>query len=135
MEKIIIKGNLGQDPDLRYTPGGDPVVNLSVAVSKGYMDSNNNWVSKTTWWRASAWGRAAESISKNFSKGRPILLEGEMNADENGNPRVFQRKDGSWGASYEMRIEKWYFCDSKNGNGNGNGASVNNAGVDIKDVW
>jgi single-strand DNA-binding protein len=131
MEKIIIMGNLGQDPDLRFTKNGDPVVNLSVAVNKGYMDKNNNWVKQTTWWRASAWGRTAESLAKSFSKGRKILLEGTVNADEKGNPRVFQRNDGSWGSSYELKIDKWHFCDSNNGSGNGNGnGAMNNANVD-----
>lgn len=92
-QKVIIVGNLGNDPEQRFTPKGDPVTSFSVAV---------NDRDETTWFRVSVWGAQAEPCKQYLAKGRPVLVEGRLNPDDNGNPRTFQRKDGTTGSSYEL---------------------------------
>ena len=107
-QKLILIGNLGNTPETRYTAKGDPVTSFSVATSRKYGETD-----ETTWFRVSVWGKQAESCSKYLSKGSKVLVEGRLRPDSNGNPTVFQRKDGSWGASYEVVAESVRFLDGK----------------------
>ncbi len=103
--RVILAGNLGRDPELRYTPSGQAVANLSVATNEKWKDKDGNNQERTVWWRISVWGNQAETCNQYLSKGRQVLVEGRMNCDDNGNPRTFQRKDGSWGATYEVTAQ------------------------------
>jgi len=97
-QKIIIIGNLGRDPEMRYTPDGKAVTSFSVATSRRYNDKE-----ETTWFRVSVWGKQAESCNQYLRKGSKVLVEGRLHPDANtGAPQVFQKKDGSWGSSYEI---------------------------------
>lgn len=107
-QKIIIIGNLGRDPEQRFTPDGKPVTNFSVATSRKYKDTE-----ETTWFRVSTWDKQAEACNQYLHKGSKVLVEGRLRPDESGNPTVFQRKDGSWGASYEVTAESVRFLDGK----------------------
>ena len=100
--RVILAGNLGRDPEMRYTPSGQPVANLSVATNEKWPDKDGNNQERTVWWRVSVWGNQAETCNQYLGKGRQVLIEGRMNCDDNGNPRTFQRKDGSCGATYEV---------------------------------
>jgi len=100
-QKLIIIGNLGKDPEMKYTTGGDPVTSFSVATS-GYKD-------ETTWWRVSVWGKQAESCNQYLHKGSKVLVEGRLKAE----PPVFQKKDGTWAASYEMTADNVRFLSGK----------------------
>jgi len=110
----IITGNLGNDPQMRYTPGGSPVTNFSVAVNKQYTNNAGDTVKKTVWYAVSAFGKLAEVCNQYLAKGRQVLVEGELIANETGNPRVYQRNDGAWAASYELKAQTVKFL-SKNG--------------------
>lgn len=102
--KIIIVGNLGRDPEMRYTPSGQAVTNLNVATSNRYTNSEGEQVDETTWFRVSVWGRQAEACNQYLKKGRQVLVEGRLNADKaTGGPRIWTRQDGTAGASYEVR--------------------------------
>lgn len=102
--KIILIGNLGRDPEMRYTADGTPVTNLNVATSEKWTGRDGQQQERTIWWRVSVWGRQAETVNQYLSKGRQVLVEGTMNPDqETGGPRVYTRNDGSPGASYEIR--------------------------------
>ena len=107
-QKLIIIGNLGKDPEMRYTAKGDPVTSFSVATSRKYGEKD-----ETAWFRVSVWGNQAESCSTYLHKGSKVLVEGRLRPDENGNPTTFQRKDGSWGASYEVVAETVKVLDNK----------------------
>ena len=107
-QKLIFIGNLGSNPDTRYTAKGDPVTSFSVATSRRYGETD-----ETTWFRVSVWGKQAESCSKYLTKGSKVLVEGRLRPDASGNPKAFQRKDGSWGASYEVVAETVKFLDNK----------------------
>ena len=110
--KIIIVGNLGRDPEMRYTPSGKPVTNLSVASNRRYTDSAGETVEETVWFRVSVWGKQAEASAQYLHKGRQVLIEGRLIADENGNPRIWNRQDGSPGASFEVNAQTVRFLGS-----------------------
>jgi single-strand DNA-binding protein len=101
-QKIVLVGNLGRDPEMRYTPGGHAVTNLSVATNRTYTDGSGEQVKETVWFRVSVWGKQAESCHQYLRKGRQVLVEGRMIGDENGNPRIWNRQDGSPAASFEV---------------------------------
>jgi single-strand DNA-binding protein len=103
-QKIVLVGNLGRDPEMRYTSDGTPVTNFSIATTEKWTGQDGQQQERTTWWRVSVWGRQAEPVNQYLSKGRQVLVEGRMNPDpETGGPRVYTRNDGSAGASYEVR--------------------------------
>ena len=107
-QKLILIGNLGKDPEMRYTPDGKAVTSFSVATSRKYGDKD-----ETTWFRVSVWGNQAESCNQYLKKGARVYVEGRFVSDENGNPKTFKRNDGSWSSSYEVRAETVQFLSSK----------------------
>ena len=103
---IIIVGNLGRDPEMRYTPNGNAVTTINVASNRTFNDASGQRQKVTTWFRVSVWGKQAESVNNFLKKGSQVLVEGELQPDkETGNPRTFTRNDGSTGASYEVRAQ------------------------------
>ncbi len=78
VNKVLIIGNLGKDPELRYTQGGKPVCNLSVATSSRVRDKAGEWIDVTQWHRVTVLGDSAEWVGKNLSKGRTVYLEGQL---------------------------------------------------------
>ena len=115
---IIIVGNLGRDPEMRYTPNGNAVTSLNVASNRVYSDSNGQKVKETTWFRVSVWGKQAENVNNYLQKGSMVLVEGELRPDrETGNPRTFTRNDGTTGASYEVNARTVRFLSAKGGSG------------------
>ncbi len=80
--KITIMGNLGKDPELRYTPQGDAVCNFSVAVSEKKRDKAGELQEITNWFRVTLWRKQAENASKYLTKGSPIYIEGRLSVDE-----------------------------------------------------
>lgn len=100
---IIIAGNVGREPEMRYTPTGQAVTTFSVAVNRMYSDSKGEKVKETIWFRITAWGKLAETCSQYVQKGNQVLIEGRLQPDpQSGGPRVFTRKDGTTAASYEI---------------------------------
>ena len=115
---IIIVGNLGRDPEMRYAPNGNAVTSLNVASNRTYTDSSGQRVKETTWFRVSVWGKQAENVNTYLQKGSSVLIEGELRPDkETGNPRTFTRSDGSTGASYEVTARVVRFLSPKGGGG------------------
>lgn len=102
-QKIILVGNLGRDPEMRYTQEGTPVTNFSMATNESWTDQSGQSQERTTWWRISAWRRLGEVCAEYLSKGRQVLVEGRMNPDpDTGGPRVWTGDDGVPRASYEL---------------------------------
>jgi single-strand DNA-binding protein len=125
-QKIIIAGNLGRDPEMRYTPDGKAVTSFSVATSRRYKDKN-----ETTWFRCTVWGNQAETASQYLHQGSKVLVEGRLTPDQtSGSPRVFQRKDGTYGASYEVTVDSFRFLSSK---GEDSGSTSDSDGEDNPD--
>ena len=102
---IIIAGNVGRDPEMRYTPGGQAVTSFSVATNDDYTDKAGTRVKRTIWFRVSTWGKLAETCSQYLKKGSKVLVEGRMQADSNGGPTIFTRKDGTSGSSFEVTAQ------------------------------
>ncbi|MCH7587086.1 MAG: single-stranded DNA-binding protein [Chloroflexi bacterium] len=112
-QKVILVGNLGRDPEMRYTPGGQAVTNLSVATNRRYTDSSGEQRDETVWFRVSVWGKQAEATNQYLSKGRQVLVEGRLIADENGNPKTFSRQDGTTGAAFEVSAQTVRFLGGR----------------------
>jgi len=111
---VILAGNLGRDPEMRYTPSGQAVTNFSVAVNDGYTNSQGERVDRTIWVRISTWGKLAEICNQYLAKGRKVLVEGRLVADPStGGPATFTRQDGSTGASFEVRALTVKFLSSR----------------------
>ncbi len=105
-QKLILVGNLGRDPEMRYTPDGTPVTNFSMAVNRKWTNSDGSQGEETTWFRVTAWRRLAEVCNEYLQKGSQVFVEGRLTPDrETGGPRVYQRNDGSYGASYEVTAQ------------------------------
>jgi single-strand DNA-binding protein len=102
MNQLQFIGNVGRDPEMRFTPSGQAVTNFSVAVSKKYTAKSGEKVSKTTWIRVSVWGNLAEICQQYVTKGMKVFVSGELTADDQGNPRIWQKSDGGYAASFEM---------------------------------
>ncbi len=126
---LIIVGNLGRDPEMRYTPSGQPVTSFSVASSRSYTNPSGEKVDETTWFRVTAWGKQAETCNQYLHKGSKVLVEGRLTPDKNGGPRVWTRQDGTPGASFEVTASTVRFLSSR-GEGGEAMADVGGPGED-----
>jgi single-strand DNA-binding protein len=128
---IIVVGNVGRDPEMRYTPNGQAVTSFSVATSRNYTNSAGQQVKETIWFRVSAWGKQAETCNTYLHKGSKVLVEGRLTADPaSGGPRVFTRQDGTTGSSFEISASMVRFLSSK-GEGEGAGAGGGEDGPEV----
>ena len=110
--KIILVGNLGRDPEMRYTPGGQAVCNLSVATNRTWSRDGEQQ-KETAWFRVTVWGRQAETVNQYLKKGRSVLVEGRLNPDENGNPRIWTSNDGQPRTSFEVTAQTIRFLGGR----------------------
>jgi single-strand DNA-binding protein len=119
-QKIVIAGNLGRDPEMRYTPSGQAVTSFSVAVNESYTNANGERIKKTIWFRVTAWGKQAEICNQYLKKGSQVLVDGRMTADPNtGGPKVWTKQDGGTGASFEVTASTVRFLSSRGEGGGG----------------
>ena len=88
MNKMLVIGNLGRDPEMRYTPSGQAVTNFSVATSYRYTTADGESREETEWFNVSVWGRQAESCNQYLSKGRKVYVEGRLKS------RTYETRDG-----------------------------------------
>ncbi len=114
-QKIIIVGNLGRDPEMRYMPDGTAVTNFSVATNRRWTDgATGEPRDETTWFRVTVWRKQAETANQYLSKGSKVLVEGRIKPDPNtGSPKLFTRQDGTVGASYEITADVVRFLSSR----------------------
>ncbi len=102
-QSITIIGRLGRDPEMRYLPSGDPVTSFSVATDRAWNDKNGQRQRETTWFRVTVFGKQAEVVNQYLSKGKMVLVEGRLRPDpKTGGPAIYQRQDGTVGASFEI---------------------------------
>src|SRR6266571_9476245 len=78
LNKCMIIGNLGRDPEMRYTPSGQPVTQFTVAVNRNYKNQAGEWQEETEWFRIVAWGPLAERTAEYLRKGRKVYVEGRL---------------------------------------------------------
>jgi single-strand DNA-binding protein len=90
LNRVMLIGNLGADPDLRVTPGGQAILKLRLATNESYMDRNNVRQERTEWHRVTVWGRRAEALGKILTKGDSLFVEGRLQTssyEKNGEKR------------------------------------------------
>src|SRR5512139_2691036 len=127
---IIIVGNVGKDPEMRYTPSGQAVTVFSVATHRQYTTGSGEQVKETIWFRITTWGKQAEICNQYVKKGSKVLVEGRLNPDQStGGPRIWNDQSGSPRASFEVTANTVRFLssrgemDSGGGGGMGSGES------------
>jgi single-strand DNA-binding protein len=91
LNKCMIIGNLGRDPEMRYTPSGQAVTQFSVATNRNYRDPQGEWQSETEWFRVVVWAERAERAAEQLRKGHKVYVEGRLQTrqweDQGGNKR------------------------------------------------
>ncbi|HEX2221554.1 MAG TPA: single-stranded DNA-binding protein [Candidatus Limnocylindria bacterium] len=100
LNKMMIIGNLGADPELRYTPSGKAVTNLRVAVNDRSRGPDGEWVEETMWIGVEVWEQQAERLAEQLRKGHKIYAEGQLRA------REFEGRDGQKRTSLELRFAR-----------------------------
>lgn len=107
-QQIILIGNLGSDPEMRYTPSGVAVASFSLAVNRSWTGADGERKDKSTWFRISVWNKQAETVTQYLSKGRQVMVVGEVEE-----ARVFTDRDGNPRASLEVKATSVKFLGQK----------------------
>ena len=113
VNKVILIGNLGRDPETRYTTGGDAICNLNIATSEQWKDKNGEKQEKTEWHRVVLFGRQAEIAGEYLKKGRSVYIEGRLQT------RKYTDKDGVEKYSTEIVGDRMQLLGSREGGGGG----------------
>ncbi|WP_322509182.1 single-stranded DNA-binding protein [Anaerolinea sp.] len=130
-QTLILIGNLGKEPEMRYTPSGQPVTTLSVATNRRYSGANGQPVKETAWFRVTVWGKQAETCNQFLHKGSKVLVEGRLTPDpETGGPRVWEN-NGKHGASYEVTASTVRFLSGREDGEEGDAAGVPDNDIDF----
>lgn len=103
LSKVILVGNLGSDPEMRYTPNGKAVTSFNVATNRRYTTSGGESKEETDWFRVSVWGKQAEQCNQFLSKGKQVYVEGRLHA------RSWEGQDGQTRTSLEVNAERVLF--------------------------
>jgi len=111
VNKVILIGNLGRDPELRYTKGGQAVANFSLATSDSFTNREGTREERTEWHRIVAWAKTAELCAKYLSKGRTVYIEGQLRT------RDWEDKDGNKRQTTEVHAQTVQFLGSPGGRG------------------
>jgi single-strand DNA-binding protein len=123
VNKVILIGNLGRDPELRYTPGGQPVANFSIATSESWNKKDGSGrEERTEWHRIVAWGRTAELCAQYLSKGRTVYIEGRLQT------REWENKEGQKQRTTEIVANTVQFIGGGRDAGASGGAPRGQAG-------
>lgn len=115
-QQITLIGNLGNDPESRFTPAGVPVASFSLAVNKRFTNANGETTDKSTWFRVTTWRKQAEIVGQYLHKGSKVMVVGEVEE-----ARAFTDRDGKNRASLEVTAQLVKFLD-------GNGKEVHAEG-------
>ena len=103
MHQTMLTGNLGKDPEMRYSPEGNAVVNFSVASSWQYTANSGEVVKETCWTRITVWGKRAEACNHYLRKGSKVLVIGRLKPDkETGGPKIWTGQDGTVRSNFEL---------------------------------
>ena len=117
INKAILIGNLGRDPELRYTQNGQAVVNFTLATSENWTDKSGQRVDRTEWHRIVAWGKTGELCAQYLSKGRTVYVEGRIQT------RDWEDKDGNKRQTTEINAQTVQFLGGPRGEGGGGNPS------------
>src|SRR5215471_9258843 len=114
VNKVILIGNLGADPELKYTPSSRPLCNLRIATTEVFKDKGGQRQERTEWHRVTVWGDQAENCSKYLSKGRSVYVEGKLQT------RSYE-KEGQKHWATDVVADRVVFLGSGGGGGGGEG--------------
>ena len=128
LNKMMIIGNLGADPELRYTPSGKAVTNLRVAVNDRSRGADGEWVEETMWIGVEVWEQAAERLAEQLRKGNKIYAEGQLRA------REYEARDGQKRTSLELGFARVVNLERRprDESGEGGGGSYGNAPPQVR---
>jgi single-strand DNA-binding protein len=107
MNVVCLKGNLVRDPELRYTPAGTAICNITIAKSKKWKAADGEYKEKTGFYNAFCWGARGEALSNNFHKGKEIAITGELDFDQ------WETEGGDKRSAIKIQINTWEFCGSR----------------------
>ena len=113
VNKVILIGNLGQDPELRYTGSGTAVCNMRLATSETYKDRDGNMVENTEWHTCVAWSRLAEICGEYLKKGSQVYFEGQLQT------RQWEDKEGNTRYTTEVKVREMTMLGGRDGGGGG----------------
>jgi len=116
VNKVILIGNLGRDPELRYTQSGQAVANFTLATSESWNKKEGGREERTEWHRIVAWGRTAELCAQYLSKGRTVYVEGRLQT------REWENREGQKQKTTEIVALTVQFLGGPRGSGQGGGA-------------
>ena len=117
VNKVILVGNLGRDPETRYTTGGDPITNVSIATTDTWKDKNGEKQEKTEWHRVAFFGKLAEIAGEYLKKGSQVYVEGRLQT------RKWQDKEGQDKYTTEIVADRMQMLGSRGGGGGGTRAA------------
>ena len=115
LNRVMLLGNLGADPELRYTKGGQAVMQLRLATTERYKEPSGNWTDRTEWHSVVVWGKRAEGLSKFLKKGSSIFVEGSLRTTN-------WEKDGQKHYKTEINAREILLAGGKGGGGGGGGS-------------
>jgi single-strand DNA-binding protein len=125
VNKVILVGNLGKDPEVRYTPGGQAVANFTIATNEAWTDKQGQKQERTEWHRIVVWGKTAENCGEYLSKGRQVYIEGRLQT------REWTNKEGAKQYTTEIVANQVLFLQGgERGQGRGAGRSTGAAPAD-----
>lgn len=122
LNKILIIGHLGADPELRHTNGGGAVCNLRIATSENWTDKEGNKQERTEWHSVAVWGKTAEHCGQYLAKGRQVYVEGRLQT------REYTDKEGIERKVWEIQADRVTFLGGGSGEGGGSGGSGGGGG-------
>jgi len=115
-QTLILIGNLGKDPELRYTPGGTAVGEFGLAMSRRFRDKNtNDWREDVCFVDVTAWGRTGEVCCEYLAKGRPVFVEGRLQLD------TWEGQDGKKRSKLRVVADNVQFLERRGGDRDGGG--------------
>ena len=122
LNKVMLIGNLGKDPELRFTPSGRAVARFSLATSEQWTDQQGQRQDRTEWHNIVVWGKQAESCGQYLSKGRQVFIEGSIRS------RQYDDKEGQKRYITEVIAQRVQFLGGGRGEGGGRGAAPTSGG-------
>lgn len=109
LNKILLIGNVGGDPEMRFTPNGVPVTTFSLATNRSVTQPDGSFKKETEWFRITAWRKQAESCNQFLTKGKLVYVEGSLRTS------TWEGKDGLKRTTLEVNADRVLFIDSRQG--------------------
>ena len=123
LNRVTLIGNVGRDPELRYTPNGTPVANFSIATTERFKAQDGEWKDQTEWHNLVAWRKLAEIVGEYVKKGSKLFIEGKLKT------RSWDGQDGKKNYRTEVFIDQMIMLDGRGG-GQGGGGGFDNSGFE-----